>query len=55
MSDSRSQFTSLEWHTFATDFGFKILNCNPLRQANGEAEKAVQTLKTFSLRTKIHY
>ncbi|XP_054282050.1 uncharacterized protein K02A2.6-like [Macrosteles quadrilineatus] len=53
ISDSGSQFTSSEWRAFAADFGFKTICCSPLHhQANGEAERAVQTLKKMLTKNK---
>lgn len=52
-SDPGSQFTSIEFHDFASTWGFEIVNFsakNP--QANGMAEKAVQIAKNLIKKTK---
>ena len=50
-SDSGSQFTSAEWKQFAKNYGFKVITSSPhYHQSNGEAERAVKTVKQLLLK-----
>ena len=48
MSDNCPQFTAAVYAKFAKDYNFEILTSSPLfPQANGEVERAVETVKTL--------
>ncbi len=50
-SDSGSQFTSAEWKQFAKNYGFKVITSSlHYHQSNGEAERAVKTVKQLLLK-----
>ncbi len=50
-TDSGTQFTGAEWQQFARSYGFSISNSSPYyHQSNGEAERAVKTLKMLLLK-----
>ncbi|KAJ3649934.1 hypothetical protein Zmor_021650 [Zophobas morio] len=47
-SDNGKQFDSLEFRTFAKDYGFRWVSSSPeFQQSNGQAESAVKLLKTI--------
>lgn len=56
MSDNGPQFSSAEFAQFAKSYGFTHVTSSPrFPQANGEAERAVQTLKTLMKKNKDPY
>ena len=56
VSDNGTQYTSEEFNIFANEYGFKHVTSSPkYPKANGEAERAVKTVKTLLQKAKDPY
>lgn len=52
ISDNGPQFSSLEFKTFSTEFGFKHVTSSPhFDQYNGQAERMVKTVKRLIMKS----
>ena len=56
MTDSGTQFSSQDFADFASSYGFTCVTSSPKHpQANGKAERAVQTIKQLLKKNKDPY
>ncbi|XP_062504949.1 uncharacterized protein K02A2.6-like [Corticium candelabrum] len=56
VSDNGTQYTSEEFNIFANEYGFNHVTSSPkYPKANGEAERAVKTVKTLLQKAKDPY